>query len=481
MNIIGLEVSTSAAKCALFSTEEGIVDAVQIPFESSVTDKVVQDPEGMAAAALRALGEIVGCSTREISAIGLVGTWHSLLLLDAEDRPLGPISMWSDLSAAPTVDELRKGQAFVRSCYQKTGCMVHAMYPAFKYRHLKQTQHELVRRAAFLSSQVEYLYWVLTGERAVSRCTASGTGLFNIHSLDWDPDLLDFAGLRPEQLGELKEVFHLGGLRASIAQEVGLKPGTPVTVGAADGAMNQVAIGGAERGIMSFSVGTSGALRMAVDAPKLPEQPSTWCYYLYNGQRLAGAATNATNCLDWFLDKCGNRSRGYDYFNQAAEGVDAGSAPIFLPFIYGERCPGWDEYRPGGFVGLRAQHGQEEMYYAILEGVLFNLYQCYTILTEVAGAPERILISGGIMNSPFWLQLASDLLGRELWTTGAKNDSTLGAILVALSSINGEVDIQQPAEPSIVCRPSSPERTRLYRERFAKYLDLYQATRAAAL
>ena len=159
-----------------------------------MTDKVVQDPEGMAAAALRALGEIVGCSTREISAIGLVGTWHSLLLLDAEDRPLGPISMWSDLSAAPTVDELRKGQAFVRSCYQKTGCMVHAMYPAFKYRHLKQTQHELVRRVlSFLTGGVSL--WVLRG-KGVSLCTASGTAF---QHLRWTgiQIMLDFAACAP--------------------------------------------------------------------------------------------------------------------------------------------------------------------------------------------------------------------------------------------------------------------------------------------
>ena len=52
--------------------------------------------------------------------------------------------------------------------------------------------------------------------------------------------------------------------------------------------------------------------------------------------------------------------------------------------------------------------------------------------------PERILISGGIMHSPFWLQLACDLLGRDLWTTGTKNDSTMGAVLVALQSVGGD-------------------------------------------
>jgi gluconokinase len=108
--------------------------------------------------------------------------------------------------------------------------------------------------------------------------------------------------------------------------------------------------------------------------------------------------------------------------------------------------------------------------------VLLNLYQCYLILTETAGVPEGILVSGGIMHAPFWLQLACDLLGRDLWTTGTKNDSTLGAALVALASIGGEMETLPGPAPTVVCRPSSTDRTNLYRERFQKYLELYQAT-----
>jgi gluconokinase len=477
LNVIGLEVSTSAAKCALYSAREGVIDSIEIPFQRDVTDKITQDPEGMVAVALKALKSVAGRNQRDIAAIGLVGTWHSLLLLDKDRRPLRPISMWADLSATPTVAALKQDQKFVQDCYQRTGCMVHAMYPAYKFYHLVRTNPELAQEVCYLSSQVEYLFQVLTGGQAVSRCTASGTGLLNIHTLDWDERLLDLVGLRRDQLSDLEEVFHHRGLQESIAREVGLKAGTPVTVGGADGAMNQVAIGGARQGVMSFSVGTSGAMRMAVDAPKLPQEPSTWCYYLYDGQRLAGAATNgATNCIDWYLDRCGHRSRRYDDFDRAAAEVDVESAPIFLPFIYGERCPGWDENRPGGFVGLKSSHGPPEMYYAILEGVLFNLYQCYTILTEVADVPERILVSGGIMHSPFWLQLACDLLGRELWTTGTKNDSTMGAVLVALASINGRLDGERYVHPRIICSPSSPEKASQYRRRYEKYLEFYHAT-----
>ena len=194
-------------------------------------------------------------------------------------------------------------QELVRRCYQKTGCMVHAMYPAYKYYHWR-TDPETAGKARFVASQVEYLYHVLTGERAVSRCTASErVCLISTPRLGRGAA----AVCRPQQgaVGRARGGVPRGSLKASIAQAVGLKPGTPVTVGAADGAMNQLAIGGADHGIMSFSVGTSGAMRMVVDAPGFPNSHphgATIC----TEQRLVGAATNgATNCVDWFLTAAG--------------------------------------------------------------------------------------------------------------------------------------------------------------------------------
>ncbi len=75
---------------------------------------------------------------------------------------------------------------------------------------------------------------------------------------------------------------------------------------------------------------------------------------------------------------------------------------LFHPFVFGERCPGWSEDRRGGFVGIHAFHDEFDLYHAVLEGVLFNMRQCYEILEDLGGKPERILLSGGIMNSSEW-------------------------------------------------------------------------------
>ncbi|HXL03502.1 MAG TPA: FGGY family carbohydrate kinase [Bacillota bacterium] len=480
MKVIGLEVSTSSAKAIVFGANEGVVAEVTLPFPEDVASGPTQDADGIVATAICALKEVVncaGCDVNSIGAIGLSGTWHSLLLLDKEFKPLGRIRTWADLSAAPTVAPLRRDNAFLKKFYHNTGCMAHAIYPVWKWIHLVRTLPDLARKTVYLSSQLEYVYQALTRERSVSRCAASGTGLMNINSLDWDDEILEFAGIKREQLGELVEAFHTAPLLPSVAKEVGLPQGLPVTVGCADGAMNQVGIGGVREGIMSMSVGTSGALRVVHKVPKLPDKPSTWCYYLFNGRRLAGAAINgATNCVDWYLDCLGAKDKGqrdYERFTEGASGVSAEKAPYFLPFLFGERCPGWHEEKTGGFYGVKGSHNEFDLYYSILEGVLFNMYQCYKILAEIGGTPGRILMSGGILNSPLWSQMAADIFEREILATGVANDSTVGAALIALESCGGidSVEDYQPLQ-TMKFTPRD-DKLEIYESRFRKYLDLY--------
>ncbi len=476
MNVIGLEVSTSAAKAILFSLEEGVTEAVSVRYREGA-DTLTVDPQEVVIAAKTALTRVVQAAKRPISAIGLGGAWHSLLLLDEKRRPLSPIYTWADVSASSTVERVKKDREFIMGCYQRTGHMVHAMYPAWKYYHLQTTAPEMIRQTRFISSQLEYVFEHLTGETGVSKCLASASGFFNIHQLDWDEEILKFVKLDRSQFAELKEPPFAAGLRKEIAAETGLPAGIPVTVGYADGAMNQVAIGGDREGVMSFSVGTSAAIRMVSPVPKIPATPSTWCYYLYHGKRLIGASTQgACSCIDWFLNNLPPNVRSYALLEEAASKIEIADAPFFLPFLFGERCPGWQDRRLGNFMDLKPKHGLGDLYFAILEGVLFNVYHCYQLLTKIGGVPEQIMISGGIMNSPFWLQMAADIFERDLLTTGVTNDSTVGAAILGLQAAGGMRVGESFIPKTKKGTPHPSKNSPLYRERFQRYLELYEAT-----
>jgi gluconokinase len=195
---------------------------------------------------------------------------------------------------------------------------------------------------------------------------------------------------------------------------------------------------------------------------------STWCYYLTGGKYLAGAATNgAGNCVNLLMAQCGKPVRELD--NMLA-GRDFSGAPVFLPFIFGERCPGWSESPYGGFSA-----GSQELadhYYAVLEGVLFNLYQCYEDLAAAGGVPNEIRVSGGIVNSPVWLQMCADIFGRQIQAAEMQHASLLGGVVLAAQA-NGE-DISKDVWNSHKTVRPDGVRSVFYKARYQKYLDYYR-------
>lgn len=435
MPILSLEASTSAAKAMLYDRGQ-VLGVESIAFSPEVSDVVTCDPQAMAATVLQCGAALLrkhpGTS---VDAIGLSSIWHSLVLLDGDRQPIGRGSTWADTSSAPTARRYRADEELARRIYRRTGCLVHSNYNIWKWMHRKATGD--VSSVRHVSCLPEYLFFALTGELAISQSVAAGSGFLSAHTQDWDGEMLSLAGLSPDLLGKLVEPQYAMPLSPAAATALGLPSGIPVAACGPDGALNHIAAGGLRPGVMTLSVGTSGALRMAHHEPVIPERLSTWCYYGAEGMSLIGAATSgAGNCVNWFVRDVLGGSLGFGELEAAAVAADGKSAPYFLPFLFGERCPGWDDSRLGGFCALGAQAGVGALYRSVLEGILFNLYQNYRILVDTLGsAPELISISGGITQSPFWMALAADTFGANLTENTGEHASLLGAAFMAQRAV----------------------------------------------
>ena len=267
--------------------------------------------------------------------------------------------------------------------------MVNAIYPFFKLLLLKKKGYDLSRHYIF--GQGTYNNYRMTGKRIITECLASGTGLLNTHTKKYDPEILKEAGITEDQLSEVIDYKHTYPLTAEAAAALGVKPGIPVVPTSSDGGLNQVGVGASVEGVMTFSVGTSGAIRLTTAQPVLPDQPSTWCYMSPKAW-LSGAATNGCcNCIDWYKDHAFGQDVSYGEIEKGI--TDRETNPVFLPFLFGERCPGWNDERKGGFLEILPKHKANDLYLAVQEGVLFNLYHCYKMLTKVNEPPKRIKFS----------------------------------------------------------------------------------------
>lgn len=224
---------------------------------------------------------------------------------------------------------------------------------------------------------------------------------------------------------------------------------------------------------MTFSVGTSGAMRLTTQQSLIPDKPSTWCY-LSPKAWLSGAATSGCcNCIDWYRN---NLLGARDSYADLDGATNAGAeTPVFLPFLFGERCPGWDDERHGGFSGITPQMGRFELYRAVQEGVLFNLYQCYLHLTGLNGRPKKIKLSGGILHSPTWTQMCADIFQEEMDVDKETQGSLIGGAVLAMELLgvirdarDYRIDVADTIKPDF-------QNGQIYARKYQRYLDAYNS------
>jgi len=468
MNILTIEASTTSAKAILFNSHTNKYRIHTEAFQRFASNPTLHNPE-VVFEKVTSVAKKVICEDR-VDLISISGTWHNVFLAEKQYpyKPVMPAYLWSNMEAANICSDLRSDKMIVEFFYKKTGCMVNAIYPAFKILLFKEKGYDLKEYLIF--DQGSYMMFQLTDTWLTSDSMASGTGFMNISDLRYDEEILAYLGIYEEQLPKIvdyKKTVPLSKIGANI---LGVDQGIPVIPPCPDGGLNQIGSMAMEEGIMTCSVGTSGALRLSSNEPKIPKTPSTWCYRFPKAWLSGAAISGATNCVDWFKGKMFDETIKYEEIeNKINFEIEP---PIFLPFLYGERAPGWNDKRSASFNNLNSSHSKYEMYHSILVGVLFNLYQNYSILTDMNGDPIKIKLSGGILKSKIWTQMCADIFGKELIVDDIDHASLLGGVILG-KEILGILDNNDEDEKNVQKIKPNMDSHKYYMELFKTYLYYY--------
>ena len=170
-----------------------------------------------------------------------------------------------------------------------------------------------------------------------------------------------------------------------------------------------------------------------------------------------------------------------DSFARSASAV--ASAPVFLPYLSGERTPHNDAEATGMFAGLRAAHGPDALVFAVMEGVAFSFADGVDVLDAAGARPVRPLLVGGGARSEFWGQMIADVTGLTIdLAAGAEAGAALGAArLGMLAAGAGSVEAICPRPPAEREFKPDPERAATHARRLTRYRALYKAEKAARL
>jgi len=443
-----------------------------------------QDPDRIAEAAAEAVREAVmaaGCGADGVLAVAFSTAMHSLIVTDEGGRALTRVLTWADLRAAGHARALR-GSEEAADLPSRTGVPLHAMTPLAKLLWLRENRPDLFASAGRFIGIKEYVLERWFGRPVpMDESTAGGSGLYNLHGRTWDGKAAGIAGIGKDRLPEVGAPTHvLRGLLPDAAASLGLRPDVPVVLGAADGPLANLGGGALEPGVAALTIGTSGAVRVAVRRPAADPHGRLFCYPLAEGWWVAGGAVNSGGVVfRWMRDKLApdlsGDGDGYARLVELAMEAPPGAGGLlFLPHLSGERAPHWDERARGVFLGLSLDHDRRHMLRAGLEGIVLHLRSVADALAGLAGGLREIRVSGGFARAAALRQLIADILGLPVVRTDSEDASAVGAARLALHALGLLPDLAAASASAVTdrCEPD-PERAAVYDRLHGMFKRLY--------
>ncbi len=452
--ILTLDVGTSSVRAMLFDGEGRAVPGAetQIVHQARATPDggVELDPDLLFAQTAQAIDGTLPHlpSGMRIAGVSTSTIWHSVMGLDADLRPLTPLFTWADTRAAAAAAELRR-KLDERAVHARTGCLLHPSYLPARLAWLAASRPDLWLRVRRWASFGEYLHLRLFGRCFCSVSMASGTGLLDVHRCTWDAEVMGAIDLAPERLSPLGDTSDmLRGLGPEWAERWPALSDVPWLPAIGDGACSNVGSGCVDPSRVALMVGTSGATRVVLATPDAEAVPGLFLYRVDRRRPLIGGATSeGGNLFAWMrstlrLDELPALEREIATMAPDAHGLTV------LPFLAGERAPGWAAEARGALIGLTLATRPIDMLRAGLEAIAYRFALIHELLRGVAAPDAVVVASGGaLLGSPAWLTIMSDVLGRTVVASQVSEASSRGAALLALEALGLISDLMAlPAE-----------------------------------
>jgi xylulokinase len=488
MSYLGLDIGTSSVKALLIDAAQRVVAAGTAPLEVSRPRPLwsEQDPAAWWRATRAAVADLRQAAPeawRGLAGIGLSGQMHGATLLDAAGAVLRPAILWNDGRSGAECAELHR---IVPDLTRRAGNIAMPGFTAPKLLWVRHHEPDIFAATDKVLLPKDYIRYKLTGAFVSDMSDASGTLWLDVAARAWDDTLLAATGLARRHMPGLVEGSAVSALlSAELAAEWGVGR-VPVAGGGGDNAASAVGIGAVRAGEGFLSLGTSGVVFAVTDRyVSAPERTlHAFCHAVpgrWHGMSVILAAAAA---LSWVAELVGAGDIGALL---ARVEVWAGSpanrreAPLFLPYLSGERTPHNDPGASALFAGLRAGHGQEAMVYAVLEGVAFALADGLDVLRGAGANLATCLLVGGGARGIFWCQMLADVLGITLLLpegaeTGAAHGAARLAMLAAGAGDEATICAAPPIRRAFVTDAAAAS---VHATRLPRFRALYGAERGA--
>jgi gluconokinase len=464
--LLALDVGTSGVRASLFDENGREVEGAQAHNNrifatlGDVEELGAEDLIELVSRTIDQLFEKAGPAVDRVDLMAASCFWHSLMGVGSDGRPTTPVFGWANTRAGQAAKQLRS-RFPEQEIHARTGCRLHPSYWPAKLLWLREERPEDFKATAYWLSFADYLVLRFFGETASSVSMASGSGLMNQRSCQWDQELIRALELPQEKFPEIAEDSKsFAGLRAEFAVRWPQLNRACMLPPIADGAANSVGSGCITPDKVALMVGTSGAMRVIYEGAPASELPvPLWSYRVDRRRVIVGGALSDGGALFGWMRQSLALTGSAESIERQLEEIEPDSHNLtILPFWAGERSTGWATDARGGILGVTLHTRPIEILRAAMEAVAYRFALLAESLEPFAPGAAIVASGNALRASPVWLQMIADVLGRPLQLSATAEASTRGAALLALESTGRIQSIEQSEIPA--ARRVLPDMTR---------------------
>ncbi len=490
--LLGIDKGTSVTKAVLFDLQGNELAQAQAPINNLAprTGWQEEDPQESWDTLKRVIRQaLAGVDGREVAASGAAGYMGGAWTIGSDGREARNGIVWTDQRGASMVKRWSEDGTTKRFFELSGNAMVSGLtLPLVAW--LRANEPESLARTRYVFCSKDWVRYRLTGEAATDET--------DIMWMPGDPYKRTYSEELFALLG-IEDMRHLfpdpqpsdsvgGYLLPEVADELGMRPGTPVVVGMGDACSGHYATGALDHGHACTIMGTSLINDLTTDHPVM-EPPQMGVQFLLIGNKwirmLPNTGGGSIN-LRWFLDAlCEPYKRRaneqdvsvYSLLDAEVDSVPVGAnGVIYHPYINpaGVIAPFVNLSAGANFFGLRLHNTQADMLRAVYEGVGLAVYDCYA---HIPSPIESLRLTGGGARSAVWCQIVADCVGAVCEVPTGEEATAKGVAMLAGVAAGFYKDYRDAVDRTVRIERTyypNPARVEQYRELYTLYRKIWE-------
>ncbi|MBF7016142.1 xylulokinase [Staphylococcus durrellii] len=481
--VLGIDVGTSSIKSLAVNDRGNIIASASSPLtiQHAYPGYSEQNPDEWVSVTIETMNNVINDlkqihSNFEINGISFSGQMHGLIVLDDEYKVIRPAILWNDTRSTAQCEEIksRLGEIVL-------GNPVLEGFTLTKLMWLKQYEPDHWAKTKVFLLPKDYVRFKLTDTINMELSDASSTLLLDPSTNQWSEDVGRQFGITNIYPPLVTSDTHVGYLKQSIAENLGIKNRVAVFAGGGDNACGAIGAGVIQPNQSLCSIGTSGVI-LSCEAKQEAVYGNNIHMFKHAVNNLSyamGVTLSAGYSLNWFKRHCA-QNYSFDEIMSCAEQSKIGARGlIFAPYLTGERTPHGDANIRGSFIGLSGMHTFGDMARAVVEGITYSLYESIEYLRSQGKHINEVVAIGGGAKSDFWLQLQADVFNAKVYKLKHEEGPSMGAAMIAATGLEWYDDIASCVEQFIhkdkIFEPNK-ECHVAYQNYFEIYKDVYNQT-----